>query len=329
MTIPAVNSLIPAELTTTKTAEIINLAVKTELLIEQFKTSRQNNGITDFQKETQSLKQVSRNCNIIEPEEVKSWLAADPKIWTENQRCTWNNRTKTRFCYTYQALLKFINKTWTAPKYVVVAKLPFIPTEQELDLLISACGKITSTVLQMLKETGIRIGELCLLKWQDIDFEHKIVNVTPEKNSNPRVLPISDKLIGMLNTISKQHAPNVFQPKPRMLREYYCTKRKELAERLDNPRLKQITFHTFRHWKGTMEYHKTKDIMHVKHVLGHKSINCTLIYINLEETIFLQNTDEWITKVAHDINEETELINAGFQLVRSVNETTAIYKKRK
>ena len=69
--------------------------------------------------------------------------------------------------------------------------------------------------------------------------------------------------------------------------------------------------------------------MHVKYILGHKTINCTLIYINLEQALFLQSTDEWITKVSHNLDEETELINAGFQLVRSVNETTAIYKKRK
>jgi integrase len=329
MTIPAVNSAIPAKLTTTKTAEIINTAVKVEILIEQFKTKRQNLGIADYLKENQTLKQVSRNCNLIEPEQVKSWLAADEKLWAENIRCTWNNKTKTRFGCTYTKFLEYINKTWDAPKWKIVDKLPFIPTEQELDILIAACGKITGTVLLMLKETGMRIGELCMLKWTDLNFEQKTVNITPEKGSNPRILPISDKLIGMLNTLPKQHAPNVFQPKSRMLREYFCTKRKELATKLQNPRFMQINFCIIRHYKGTMEYHKTKDIMHVKYVLGHKNINCTLIYINLEAALFLQSTDDCISKVSHSLEEEQQLIEAGFQLVRSVNETTAIYKKRK
>jgi len=51
--------------------------------------------------------------------------------------------------------------------------------------------------------------------------------------------------------------------------------------------------------------------------------------INIEQALFLQETDEWTTMVTHDINEETKAINAGFQLVRAINETTAIYKKRK
>jgi len=37
----------------------------------------------------------------------------------------------------------------------------------------------------------------------------------------------------------------------------------------------QIHFHTFRHWKATMEYYKTKAILHVMKVLGHKNINNT------------------------------------------------------
>ena len=98
---------------------------------------------------------------------------------------------------------------------------------------------------------------------------------------------------------------------------------------MQNPRLNEISFHTFRHWKGTTEYHKTKDIKHVQYILGHKHSNTTDIYINLEQALFLQSTDEWITKVSHNLDEETELINAGFQLFRSINETTAVYKRRK
>ncbi len=82
-----------------------------------------------------------------------------------------------------------------------------------------------------------------------------------------------------------------------------------------------------------MEYHKTKDIMHVKYVLGHKTINCTLIYINIEETIFMQTTtDDWTVKVAHNEEEEIKLIEANFVFVNKREQGeyyTAFYKKRK
>ena len=239
-----------------------------------------------------------------------------------------NNKTKTKFCDTYTALLIFTQTKWVAPTYQIVTKLPFIPTEQEIDLLISACGKQTSTVLQMLKETGMRIGELVQLKWIDIDLERKTVNITPEKGSNPRILPISDKLIAMVNKLTRNRL-TVFQPKKHMLREYFCTQRKEIAERLLNPRLTQISFHIFRHWKGTMEYHKTLDIMHVKKILGHKTTRCTEIYINLESALFLADTNEWIVKVAHNETEAIPLVEANFIFVNNLGENCAIYKKRR
>jgi integrase len=58
----------------------------------------------------------------------------------------------------------------------------------------------------------------------------------------------------------------------------FVRQRKRTATKLANPRINQITFHTFRHWKATMEYHKTKDILHVIRILGHKNIKNTLIY---------------------------------------------------
>ncbi len=305
----------------------LHLEIETTLLLEKFKEQLKLDGKAEetIRSRMQSLNQVARIVNINEPYQIKKWLAN----LIETKPCNWNNKTKTKFCDTYTAFLNYKGTTWKAPKYAIVEKLPFIPAEQEIDLLIAYCGKVTSTVLQMLKETGMRIGELTQLKWLDLDFDRKTVNITPEKHSNPRILPISDKLISMINKLPKTHKENVFQPKKHMIREYYCTQRKEIAERLQNPRLRKISFHTFRHWKGTMEYHKTLYIMHVKKILGHKTTRYTEIYINLESALFLSTTDEWISKVSHNLEEETKLIETGFQLVRSVNETTAIYKKRK
>jgi hypothetical protein len=69
----------------------------------------------------------------------------------------------------------------------------------------------------------------------------------------------------------------------------------------------------------------------VQKFLGHKSILTTQIYENTEAAVFTQpsDADQWISKVTHSLEEETELISVGFTLVRSVNETTAIYRKRK
>ena len=94
---------------------------------------------------------------------------------------------------------------WEAPAYKIIRKIPFIPKETEIDQLIAGCSKRMATFLQLLKETGARCGEIWQLNWTDIDFESKVVNITPEKNSNPRVAHLSNKLLEMLQQLPKNY----------------------------------------------------------------------------------------------------------------------------
>ncbi|MEM2593341.1 MAG: tyrosine-type recombinase/integrase [Candidatus Bathyarchaeia archaeon] len=70
-----------------------------------------------------------------------------------------------------------------------------------------------------------------------------------------------------------------------------------MAHKLNNLRLKQIHFHTIRHWKATMEYAKTRDILHVMKVLGHKNIKNTLIYTHLVEG--LREMSTYVESLGH------------------------------
>jgi integrase len=264
------------------------------------------------------LKRFAKQCDITNPYEVKEKLA----------ELKWKNNTKNTMIIHFTQYFKFLGKQWTPPKYKNEETLPFIPTEQEIDQLIASMTRKYATYLQILKETGIRTSELMLLKWIDIDTQRKTVNITPTKGSNPRILPISDKLLAMLNQLEKKSEKIVWVTK-KSLRSAYNRARARTAKKLSNPRLQKITLHTFRHWKGTMEYHKTKDFLHVKRILGHKAIECTLIYINIEQALFLQDTDEWICKVAHNEAEAIKLIEANFTYVNNLGDQCALYRKRK
>jgi len=74
-----------------------------------------------------------------------------------------------------------------------------------------------------------------------------------------------------------------------------------------------------------MEYHKTKDILHVMQVLGHKNIKNTLIYTQL---LGFQN-DEYVSKVAKTAEEAKQLVENGFDYVCTTPETYMLFKKRK
>lgn len=260
-----------------------NLDVQILMKLEQFQEQQLADGRSKETVESRirQLKQLATIADLTQPEQIKQWMS-------NPEKCKWNNNTKTKITDTYAVYLNFLGIQWKKPKYTKQDRIPFIPTEQEIDLLISGTGKTTSTALLALKETGARIGELCLWKWQDLDTERKTINVTPEKGSNPRIIRISDTLIERINNLSKQHSPNIFQPDKHAIRGYFTTQRKALAKKLNNPRLLKITFHTFRHWKGTIEYHKTLDVKHVQYILGHKNSNSTT-YTSHSTTAYMEN----------------------------------------
>ena len=111
----------------------------------------------------------------------------------------------------------------------------------------------------------------------------------------------------------------------------FAEAKKRLAKKLNNPRLLRITFHTFRHWKATVEYHKTKDILHVQELLRHKNIRNTLIYITIEKGLYReQSADEFHVKVAKNVEEAVKLIEVGFEYVTgNYNDGGKIFRKRK
>lgn len=259
---------------------------------------------------------LKRGADLNDPESVKEVIAKQEK---------WSNARKSIVVKAYTAFLKFQGLSWTPPKYRVPQKLPFIPLEKEIDDLIAGCNRQMAAFLQTLKETGARSGEAFNLKWIDIDFESNTIRVTPEKGSNPRIIKISSKLASMLANLPKK-SMKVFTYKNKFyLRKSFDKQRKRVAHKLGNPRLLRITFHTFRHWKATMEYYKTKDILHVMQLLGHKNIKNTLIYTQLVKNI---SDDEYVCKVAKTLEKAKELIEAGFEYVCEMD-GYKLFRKRK
>jgi integrase len=244
-----------------------------------------------------------RGAILSNPESVKEAIA--------NQE-NWCPGRKENAVDAYTNYLLMHNCAWKPPQYNRIQKIPFIPTEKEIDDLIAGCGRKTAAFLQLLKETGIRAGEAWQLEWKDIDCETRIVRIKPEKGSNPRAPRISEKLLAMINA-QKKDSVKVFGSY--ILSGFaasYHRQRKTIALKLQNQRIIQITFHTFRHWKATMEYHRTKDILYVMKLLGHKNIKNTLIYTQL---LPFQENDQFICKVATDTKQACELIEDGWEFV--------------
>jgi len=269
---------------------------------------------------TSFLKRLARHADLDDPESIKKYLAKIKK----------SVNTKASYCVAYTAFLSWQGKTWRPPKYSARSPIPeFIPTEQEIDALIAGCGKKTTAILQVLKETGMRIGECLSLKWTALNDKADVLTLnTPEKHSLPRIFKVSPKLVMILQSLPKTHERIFGVTKADNAQSNFAKARQKIARKVGNPRLAKIHFHLIRHWFGTMEYHKTHDPDHVRRLLGHRSLLPTQIYINVEQAIFAGNANEYHVKAVSTVEEATALIEVGFEYVTEIGDKK-LFRKRK
>jgi len=241
----------------------------------------------------------------------------------------WGQARKNIVINAYTLFLKMLSLSWDPPIYrKPTRKLPFIPTETEIDQLIAACGRKTAAFLQLLKETAMRCGEANRIEWNNIDFQRRTIILNhPEKNGNSRIFNVTQKLVDMLNALPRKDI-RVFGPSLHWYKSTYYKARKRIARKLQNPRISRIHLHTFRHWKATMLYHQTKDILYVKEFLGHKRIEDTMLYIQVAKAIFKETTDEFTVRVAKTPKEIQGLLEVGFEYICE-KDGLMFFRKRK
>ena len=151
--------------------------------------------------------------------------------------------------------------------------------------------------------TGMRIGEICGLRWCDVDVAEGVIKVrhtlqriyiiegeqkhtellldTPKTSNSIRDIPMSTELLKMIRSISKVVNENYYvisndiNPiEPRTYRNYY----KKLCKKLDVPELK---FHGLRHSFATRCIESKADYKTVSVLLGHSNISTTLnLYVH-------------------------------------------------
>ena len=128
----------------------------------------------------------------------------------------------------------------------------------------------------------------------------------------------------MLNTLPETSERIFGNGLLKHFRETFNNQKRRIAHKLHNPRLTRITFHTLRHFYASMEYHKTKDILHVKERLRHRNINNTLIYTHLVHF----DADTYTVRVAKDVESAVTLLEAGFEYVTDYGDKK-LFRKRK
>jgi integrase len=78
----------------------------------------------------------------------------------------------------------------------------------EVDQILAAARKPHRSMLPLLAETGMRVGELKHLTWADVDFEHEVILIREKEGWKPktgdeRAIPMSSVVLAMLRGLPR------------------------------------------------------------------------------------------------------------------------------
>ena len=187
-----------------------------------------------------------------------------------------------------------INKPTVTPK-----ELPLLSASQQITLEKWLQTDTDETKLGVLISlyTGLRIGEICALTWNDIDMKNKVIYVrktvvrvksgtgdrskthlvidTPKTAASLRCIPICSTLLSALSSCSAKatsqyvvsHTASFVSPRT------YDYRFKKLLDACQIPR---INYHALRHTFATRCIEAGVDVKSLSEILGHGDVSITL-----------------------------------------------------
>ena len=216
-------------------------------------------------------------------------------------------------------IMKFGVKNEWMNYYEWDIKYPTTSTNKELEVLsvanhrkilnyIQSHFTFTGLGIYISLSTGLRIGEICALKWSDINVTDGTITVsrtieriyiiegeekhtelvinTPKTKNSCREIPMNKELLAMIKPLKKVVNDNFYvltnderPTEPRTYRNYY----KGLMAKLDIPKLK---YHGLRHSFAIRCIEAGCDYKTVSVLLGHSNISTTLnlyVHPNMEQ----------------------------------------------
>lgn len=197
----------------------------------------------------------------------------------------------------------FVDSDWVAQNPCLrvkhaqhVAKVfPWIQSTDAVTRLLGECYTNIQSLVAVLVGTGMRLDEALLLRWDDIDLEHRLIHVHrgrkgTTKSGRGRHVPIFDSVLVVLRELKIARGGNVylwpgrFPSKPRgpaAIRVPF----KLAAKRAGLP--PELRVHDLRHSFASLFLIDGGDIFKLSRILGHSSVAITeRTYAHLKPTAF-------------------------------------------
>ncbi|HEV2429395.1 MAG TPA: site-specific tyrosine recombinase/integron integrase [Thermoplasmata archaeon] len=164
------------------------------------------------------------------------------------------------------------------------ARLPHYLSEEETHRLFEAVKSSPRdhAMLHVLAYGGLRVGELCHLELEDLEFDRNILHVRSGKGDKDREVVLEEKTRAVVDrylaerTLAGVESTRLFPVQPvtveRMVRR--AAKLAGIPQR--------VTPHVLRHTLATALLRRGCDIRYIQKLLGHASVATTQIYTHVD-----------------------------------------------
>jgi integrase len=153
-------------------------------------------------------------------------------------------------------------------------------SQEEMANLIQACGEHVRPIVITALNTGMRRNEILSLKWEQVDLKHGFIFLYDTKNGEKREIPINNPLRETLSALTHHIiSPYVFWRGEDGRR--YKEVKKSFQTALRKAEINDFRFHDLRHTFASQLVMAGADLVTVKELLGHKTLDMTLRYSHL------------------------------------------------
>ena len=166
-------------------------------------------------------------------------------------------------------------------------KLPVILNRSELKELFKTPKLLKHRIILTLAySAGLRSQELIKLKVSDIDFERKTIHIRQSKYKKDRIVPLSVYIAkGLQKYLSVEH-PHIWLFNGKESDGKYSPKGLSwvMREALKKTSIqKKVNLHSLRHSYATHLLEDGVNIVTIKELLGHATIQTTMIYLHVAQ----------------------------------------------
>ncbi|MCB0516483.1 MAG: tyrosine-type recombinase/integrase [Chitinophagales bacterium] len=182
-------------------------------------------------------------------------------------------------------------------RYPAQKTVRFIFSETQIRELYEAANLTEKAIMHVGYGCGLRVQEMSDLNRADVHYEEKILIVESGKNSQRRLIPLSEKMVKILAKYAAKNSENqeknaafFINEKGNRMREWSFNSRlkslvlkTEFGKKLSPESLKKIGIHSLRHSIATHLLANGMKLMQVQQFLGHRQIESTEIYTHISQ----------------------------------------------